>query len=192
MSREKSAPPKGEVKHRGPKSEHPEPKVGSLPWKIRQKRRKDGLSTGDLGKKIGVSGVSISKIETGRTHISESTMWTVIKIVQALNTDFNEPVVREHLQEWIPRLDDVWRIVEYGPHDFGKPEQDTAEYPPMPPQTRSRSMHAGLVGTGGTKGEPVNINEEEMKDFHAVIQHARTDQKRRGVSAKVSKKRGGK
>jgi predicted transcriptional regulator len=86
------------IKPRGKKSKH-EPPEDSLAWKIRKKRRGEGISTVKLAEEIGVSDPAITKIETGQTDLTnERSKWTIIKIARRFKTDFDEKWIREELK----------------------------------------------------------------------------------------------
>lgn len=63
------------------------------------------LSTTELGARIGLSNVAISRGETGERNFSKQTIYA---IAQELGTDFGEPEIHNHLQAWLSRMGRVW------------------------------------------------------------------------------------
>lgn len=78
--------------------------------RIREARKavRPKLTTTELGRRIGVSNVAITRGEKGERNFSLQTLYA---LAQELRTDFGEDYLADYLSEWLGRMKASWHLV---------------------------------------------------------------------------------
>jgi len=97
-----------------------EAKPGSLGARVRKMRLAADLTTTQLAKRVGVSDVTITYIETGQTNPARRTL---ILLAQALESDFGDPDLRQYVPKRQREIPIVGRVAAGKPIERIEPDK---------------------------------------------------------------------